>query len=82
MVGSKSDEGEEMDQDSGFTETDSRRKVRAPVLTESAISDWEAVSDVIHGYAALSTATTPWVNERLPGQMPLLVEKRSLQRSR
>ena len=62
MVGSKSEESE-MEQDSGFTETDSRRKVRAPAMTEGAISDWEAVSDVSQGYAAQSTSMTPWVND-------------------
>ena len=53
MVGSKSEDEESvMEQDSGFTETDACRKVRAPLLPEGNISDWEAVSDVSHGYAA------------------------------
>lgn len=57
MVGDGSDS--DMQQDSGHTDTDDRRKMRPAY--EPSMTDWEAISDTSQGYVSQAYPMVPWI---------------------
>ena len=56
------DEDPEMEQDEGLTELDLRRKQRQSA-DDASLSEWEAVSELTHGYTSPAASAVPWVSD-------------------